>query len=148
MSDLLEDQTMPPTSTGELLGRAGGANSSPSDELDNEEVEQHGLEQEEENKVAAQEVVSHETEEHPAPGVGDDEKTGSTDHTNLRYEASQEGEVKSEREPVPSQPLDEGILQALRASQREGTQQLWLRPGARPLVFGSSSRKGVLRGPS
>jgi hypothetical protein len=69
-------------------------------------------------------VVSHETERHTAPRVGDDEKTGSTDHTNLRYEASREGEVKSEREPVPSQPLDEGILQALRASQQEGTRQL------------------------
>ena len=122
-SGLLAEQT-PPTSTGELLDGAGGANSSPADELDLGEVEQHGLEQEEENKVATQEVVSHETEEHLAPGVGGDEKAGSADHTNLRYEAPREGEVKSERKSVPSQPLDEGILQALRASQQEGTRQL------------------------
>ena len=110
-SGLLAEQA-PPTSTGELLDGAGGANSSPADELDLGEVEQHGLEQEEENKVVTQEVVSHETEEHLAPGVGGDEKAGSADHTNLRYEAPREGEVKSERKSVPSQPLDEEIGRA------------------------------------
>jgi hypothetical protein len=114
-SGLLEDQTTPPTSTGELLGGAGGANSSPSNEVDIEEEEKDEVNQEEEEDMSTQEVVSHETEEHRLPGVGDDEKPVSTDHTNLRYEASREGGIKGEPEPAPYPPLDEGLLQALQA---------------------------------
>jgi hypothetical protein len=123
-SGLLEDQTTPPTSNEELLGGAGGANSLPSNEVDIEEEEKDEANQEEDQDVSTEEVVSHETEEHKLPGVGDDERPVSTDHTNLRYEASREEEIKGEQEPAPYQPLDEGLLQALRASQREGSKHI------------------------
>ncbi len=45
-------------------------------------------------------------------------------HMNLRYEAPREGEVKDEGEPAARQTLDEGLLQALQASQREGTVEI------------------------
>jgi hypothetical protein len=67
---------------------------------------------------------SHETGRRDLLGLGDDESAASTGHTNLRYEAPREEVVKDEREPAARQTLDEGLLQALRASQQEGSVEI------------------------
>jgi hypothetical protein len=116
-SSVLEEQTEPPSSTDELLDGTGGVCSSPSNEADIEEEEADEVDHEEEQDGSTEEMDSHEMGKHNLLGVGDDKKSASTDHTNLRYEAPREGVVKDEREPASHQFLEEGLLQALQASQ-------------------------------